>query len=214
MELQKLKNVAIIVAHPDDETLWAGGTMMSNPSWKCYVVCLCRKSDQDRAPRFFKALTVLGATGIMGDLNDGPEQIPLKDNDVQEMIKRLIPDLMYDLVITHNPDGEYTRHLRHEEISRAVINLWAKGLIAAKQLWTFAYEDGHKSHYPKPQVNADFYHILEQRVYDLKYNIITLTYGFEKSSWEAKTTPQNEAFWYFPNPVKAMQWVAKGGAAS
>jgi LmbE family N-acetylglucosaminyl deacetylase len=150
----------------------------------------------------------------MGELNDRPEQIPLKDNEVQDMIKQLLPDLMYDLVITHNPDGEYTRHLRHEEISRAVINLWSNGLIAAKELWTFAYEDGHKSYFPKPRVNADFYHILEQCVYDLKYQIITLTYGFETSSWEAETTPQNEAFWYFPNPVKAMQWLIQGGTAS
>jgi LmbE family N-acetylglucosaminyl deacetylase len=32
------KNVAIIVAHPDDETLWAGGTILNHPSWKCFII--------------------------------------------------------------------------------------------------------------------------------------------------------------------------------
>ena len=68
------KNSAIIVAHPDDETLWAGGTILSNPSWKCYIVCLCRESDKDRATKFYKTLQILGSEGIMGDLDDGPEQ--------------------------------------------------------------------------------------------------------------------------------------------
>jgi hypothetical protein len=59
------KNVAIIVAHPDDETLWAGGTILNHPSWKCFIICLCRKNDPDRAPRFYKALHVLKSQGNM-----------------------------------------------------------------------------------------------------------------------------------------------------
>lgn len=214
MEKQILKHVVIIVAHPDDETLWAGGTMIINPLWKYVVVCLCRKSDQDRAPKFFKALTLLGATGVMGDMDDGPEQTPLNDSVVQNLIIQLIPNQMYDIIITHNPNGEYTRHLRHEEVSKAVINLWAKGLLVANQLWTFAYNDENKSQYPKPCVEADFYQILKQCIFDLKYSIITQTYGYETNSWEAKTSPENEAFWCFNNPSKAMQWLAQGGTVS
>jgi LmbE family N-acetylglucosaminyl deacetylase len=30
----RTKNVAIIVAHPDDETLWAGGTILNHPYWR------------------------------------------------------------------------------------------------------------------------------------------------------------------------------------
>ncbi len=63
---KEIKRVAIIVAHPDDETLWAGGTILSHPEWECFVVSLCRKSDPDRAPKFKKVLEVLGADGISG----------------------------------------------------------------------------------------------------------------------------------------------------
>ncbi|MEB0302829.1 PIG-L family deacetylase [Mucilaginibacter sp. 5C4] len=214
MYQEKPKQVAIIVAHPDDETLWAGGTILSNPSWQCFVVCLCRKSDNDRAPKFFKALSVLGAKGAMGDLNDGPEQTPLSDNEIMEAILQLIPHVHFDLIITHNPNGEYTRHLRHEEISKTVVNLWNEGKLLTDELWTFAYEDGNKAYLPKADIHATCYRLLTQDLWDVKYNIITLTYGFDESSWEAKTTPNGEAFWHFSNPVFAKKWLANLGTAS
>jgi LmbE family N-acetylglucosaminyl deacetylase len=211
MDQQKSKKVVLIVAHPDDETLWAGGTILNHPSWQCFIVCLCRKNDKDRAPKFFKALSALGAKGIMGDLNDGPKQTPLKENEVEQAILQLIPDTAFNLIITHNPSGEYTRHLRHEEISKAVINMWAKGTISSGELWTFAYEDGDKAYYPRPVRNANSYHKLSKNIWTLKYSIITNTYGFEESSWEARTTPKGEAFWHFSYPVNAQQWMVKGG---
>ena len=97
------KFVAIIVAHPDDETLWAGGTILNNPSWQCFIVCLCRKSDTERSYKFFEALKILKAEGIMGDLDDGPEQTPLEDEEVDQAILKLLPPKHYDLIITHNP---------------------------------------------------------------------------------------------------------------
>ncbi len=82
--------VAVIVAHPDDETLWAGGTILSHPSWQCFIVCLCRGSDNDRAPRFYNALKDLKSEGIMGDLDDGPDQMPLNEKEVEQAILDII----------------------------------------------------------------------------------------------------------------------------
>lgn len=207
----KSKNVAIIVAHPDDETLWAGGTILSHPAWNCFIVSVCRGSDTDRAPKFYNALKVLKSDGIMGDLDDGPEQNPLSEVELEQTILELLPGKHYDLIISHNPNGEYTRHLRHEEVSSAVINLWNKRKISADELWTFAYEDGRKKYHPRPQKNATIFRPLTKHIWQRKYSILTQTYGFNKESWEAQTTPKEEAFWQFSNSFNALKWLNKGG---
>jgi LmbE family N-acetylglucosaminyl deacetylase len=190
-------NVAIIVAHPDDETLWAGGTILDNPSWKCFIVCLCRGNDKERSEKFHNALNIYGAEGIIGILDDGPEQSPLKDKDVEEAVLNLLPSDHFDLLISHNPEGEYTRHLRHEEIGKAVIRLWGNGKISAGKLWTFAYGDGNRQYYPRPIHGSSVYMLLKRETWLKKFRIITETYGFGIGSFEAETTPVAESFWQY-----------------
>ena len=103
MTISTQKTVAVIVAHPDDETLWAGGTILSHPAWKWFIICLCRGNDEERSPRFYNTLKILRADGIMGDLDDGPEQKPLEENEVEQVILKLLPPEHFDLIITHNP---------------------------------------------------------------------------------------------------------------
>jgi len=201
-KLTDIHNSAIIVAHPDDETLWAGGTILLHPDCKWTVVTLCRKSDPDRAPKFFRALEELNATGVMGDLDDGPEQTPLFSRKVQEMIIELLPSDRYDLIITHGMWGEYTRHLRHEETGKAVMALWDSERLHAKHIWRFAYDDDGGKHLPKPVKDADLQIELPEEIWQKKCDIITKIYGFEADSFEAKITPRSEAFWCFGHRQK------------
>ena len=205
MDEEKTQSVAIIVAHPDDETLWAGGTILSHPEWDCFVVCLCRASDSDRAPKFYKTLKALKAEGTMGDLDDGPEQIPLDEKIIEGTILKLLPQQHFDLVITHDPQGEYTRHLRHEETGRSVKKLWKDCQISTSELWTFAYEDGNKKYYPIPVKNADVSQKLIKDIRQKKYEMITKIYGFATESWEARTTPAAEAFHKFTDPSEIVK---------
>ncbi|NJK95246.1 MAG: PIG-L family deacetylase [Bacteroidetes bacterium] len=203
------KSIALIVAHPDDETLWAGGTILSHPAWKCLVICLCRKNDPDRARKFHDTMKILRCEGIMGDLDDGPEQMRLDERVVENTILSLLPPESFDVIITHNPTGEYTRHIRHEEVSKAVIKLWYAGKIKTGELRTFAYEDGNKAYYPRPVENASVYRMLTKRIWLRKLSIITETYGYETNGWEALTTPKAEAFWKFTDPADARKWIKK-----
>jgi len=201
------KKVAIVVAHPDDETLWAGGTILSHPNWELFVVSLCRANDSDRAPKFYEVLQLYGAQGLMGNLDDEPEQKPLAAAEVQKQILSLLPIEDFDFVITHNPLGEYTRHKRHEEIGKAVITLWEEGKIATNTLWLFAFEDGNKKYLPRPILKSTLVQSLSKDIWAKKFNIITNTYGFSPDSWEAKTTPKTEAFFEFKEGKAAKKWM-------
>jgi len=183
--------------------------MLSHFSWHWFILSLCRGSDPDRAPRFFTAIKTFGAEGKMDDLDDGPEQIPLKKHEVEAAILRSLPSPQLDLIITHSPAGEYTRHRRHEETGEAVISLWHAGKIQTEELWVFAYEDGTRQHLPQAIQSAHVYFEIPGAVWKQKYDLITKTYGFNEDGFEAKTTPRSEAFWRFTDPKVARQWLAK-----
>lgn len=188
-------NCCVIVAHPDDETLWAGGTILMHPDNCWTVVTLCRGSDTDRAPRFHRAMECFGAKGVMGDLDDGPEQEPLRMVAVEDAIADLLPSDRYDLVLTHGLWGEYTSHRRHEEVAKSVMALRESGRLSVQELWMFAYEDGGKKYLPRPMADADIYFRLPPDVWKEKHRIIDEIYGFDADSFEAQTTPKEEAFW-------------------
>lgn len=210
-KIEAQKNIAVIVAHPDDETLWCGGTILANPHCNWFIACLCRKNDINRAAKFKEALKTFKAKGLMNDLDDSPDQLPLPIEKVKKAILELLPFKNFDLIITHNPSGEYTRHRRHEEVSRAVIELWYKNKIQTRELWTFAYEDGNKEYLPKKQDSASIHFKLTKQIYDLKYKVITDIYGFPPDGFEALTTPKEEAFWKFETSLDALKWLKQKG---
>lgn len=198
---------AVVVAHPDDESLWSGGLILSHPAWHWWIVTLCRASDPDRAPKFRHVLDSLGADGGMADLDDGPEQKPLDRETLCRTVRRLLQGRRFDLLITHGPGGEYTRHRRHEECCRAVVSLWNNGQIHADQLWLFAYEDGGGARLPRVTEGADLRLALNDGVWRGKRRLITGLYGFAETSWEARCTPRAEGFHRFRSPREAVAFV-------
>ncbi|MBN1816987.1 MAG: PIG-L family deacetylase [Sedimentisphaerales bacterium] len=200
---------AVIVAHPDDEALWAGGTILAHPESDWMIVSLCRGGDPDRRPRFFQVLKALKASGKMADLDDGPRQIPLPEEEVDRTILSLLPQKRFDLILTHSFEGEYIRHRRHEETGRAVVRLWEKGPLQMRELWMFAYEDDSHTQLPHSIVNAHHFYELPPSLWKQKHDLIVRTYGFTEDSWEARTTPKTEAFWRFSDPARVRRHFAE-----
>jgi len=195
---------AVVVAHPDDETLWCGGYILTHPEFLWHVVTLCRASDPDRAPKFRRVLQQLGADGEMADLDDGPDQAPLPIEQVQHTIVRLLSARSYKLILTHGPLGEYTRHRRHQECCRAAVELWQTGSINTERLWMFAYEDGGRAYLPRVRDDADRRDMLSDGIWLEKRKLITDVYEYGADSWEAQTTPREEGFWCFDSAQVAI----------
>ena len=193
-ELAGPLRIVVVVAHPDDEALWAGGLLLGRPPGSLFIAALCRGQDPDRAPRFRHALAVLDASGAMGDLDDGPEQTPLADGLVQETVLALLPAGPIDLLLTHGPEGEYTEHRRHREIARAVRTLLDRGDLVAERFWQFAYADEGGACLPKPRPEASLHLPLDEPLWNRKRALITQVYGFGPDSWEARAAPRTESF--------------------
>jgi len=194
---------AVVVAHPDDETLWCGGYILAHPEFHWRVVTLCRASDPDRAPKFHRILQRFGAEGEMADLDDGPDQVPLPIEQVQETLAQLLAETGYSLILTHGPKGEYTRHRRHEECCRAVVELWQSGRICTERLWLFAYADGNRAYLPRVRNDADRRDALADNLWLEKRRLITDVYGYGIDSWEARAAPREEGFWCFDSAQAA-----------
>jgi LmbE family N-acetylglucosaminyl deacetylase len=208
--MQEEAKVAVLVAHPDDETLWAGGTLLMHGGWTTVVGTLCRAGDAERAPKFFRALDRLGAKGTMADLDDGPAQVPLADEVVSSTLRSLLPNEHFDLILTHAPNGEYTRHQRHEEVARSVLRLWACGELRSREVWLFAYGDGGGSHLPRADQDADVLVDLSDEIWSVKRAILTEIYGLGPASWEARTNPRKEGFWRLITPDAARVRLERG----
>jgi len=196
----------VVVAHPDDEVLWAGGTMLMFPEWSWKVISLCRGDDWERRARFFSVMTFLGADGSLASLDDGPDQHPLEQRHVENTILSELQSREFDLVITHSLFGEYTRHLRHEETGRAILSLWQKDALITRELWMFAYSDRQRTRYPRAIEGAHLDIALPTDIWQKKREIICGIYGFSRNSWEAMTTPVREAFWRFKTTGEALMW--------
>jgi hypothetical protein len=190
------KEILIIVAHPDDETIWMGGTLLRTKSNKT-IFCLCRKNDKDRFPKFKKACKILNAKGYISDLDDR-EKGYYKKISKQEIINRILKITWgknYDYIFTHGKNGEYN-HPRHIEIHNAVREMLKKGLLSAKKVFFFSYlpRENNFQGYATYKFNADKLIKLNCDELLMKKNIIKNIYGYKERGFEEKSSGEIEAF--------------------
>ncbi|MDO4863976.1 MAG: PIG-L family deacetylase [Ruminococcus sp.] len=110
----------MIVAHPDDETLW-GGAHLLDGGW--LVVSLTHGSDPVRSAEFSEAVTESGNTPLMLSY---PDKVNLRRDGWDEVAGGIESDIAtllqyreWQTVATHNPAGEYG-HVHHKRTSALV----------------------------------------------------------------------------------------------
>ena len=131
----QFKNV-MIVAHPDDETLWGGANLYKD---KYFVVCLTNGYNHQRSKEFRNILNFTNNRGIILDYPDLQDHAQDKWIESKEgIIKDLSTILNYnhwDKIVTHGPEGT-TGHIHHKKISEYVTKIARKKNIL-KNLYYF-----------------------------------------------------------------------------
>lgn len=104
---------ALVVAHPDDESLWFGGLLIAEPA-EWHVFCASTpRVDPERAFKLMAACERLGARSArISSITESPA------NAGFDRLDERIPDLSgYDQIVTHNAVGEYG-HVQHTSLHR------------------------------------------------------------------------------------------------
>jgi len=199
-EIEKI-NALVIVSHPDDETIWMGGTILNHPDWNWTIISLCRKNDTDRAPKFQRVCKALNhySTPIISDLDDENLQ-PLSIVEVKRKILYLTPKKIYDVIYTHGKNGEYGQ-IRHKETQDAVVQLVDEKYIDCGELKFFSYIKSTL----RPPVNPELYiHVanpianeyikISSEIFKRKQSLVKDMYGFDERGFEVMCSGQSEAF--------------------
>jgi LmbE family N-acetylglucosaminyl deacetylase len=194
----KKNEALIIVAHPDDETIWMGGMILRNKLWKWTILSLCRASDTDRKPKFERVCKLYNATGLICDLED-EELKPIEIDNIINTIKGMLSKRNYDAVFTHGKNGEYG-HIRHMETYKAVNKMIEKKQLNASKVYFFNYEKGENLPFPnlrvpRPIKKSDRILNLNNKEIRLKRKIIKDIYGYpDEKGFELMSCNKIESF--------------------
>lgn len=118
----KEPHALMIVAHPDDESIW-GGQHLLDQKGEYVVVCLTSKNNPTRNKEFHQAIKQVHDQGVMYAYPDKVQgkrsQWKKEHKQIEKTIRYWVRKKHWTKIVTHNPDGEYG-HQHHRMTSEMV----------------------------------------------------------------------------------------------
>lgn len=149
-------NSVMIVAHPDDETIWGGNHLLKS---KYLVVCITNGDNKVRRKEFMSVMKATHNKGIMFDYPDKTNGERDNWNKVRTSISNdvhyILSKKKWKSVVTHNPDGEYG-HIHHQMTSyivRKQSNVDMKQLVYFGKYYKKKNLPKHLDHISKKDLN-------------------------------------------------------------
>ena len=155
----------MIVAHPDDETLWGSEELLKN---KYLVICITCGTNKKREKEIEAALKISKDRLIV---LDKPDKVKGKRSDWKHYKKQIEYELKYvikkkkwNTIVTHNPEGEYG-HIHHKITSNIVTKVYNKEKIGKLKYFG--------KYYSKKRINQNkFAREIPEDIYDMKIEMI------------------------------------------
>ena len=119
----------MIVAHPDDETIWGGGHLLQDKG-RYLVVCITAGTDPVRDDELRNAMAICDAQYLQlgfPDLDAMNKQDRWKTVgiDIRATLANIMTAKAWETIVTHNPRGEYG-HRHHKMTSRFVTSIFKR----------------------------------------------------------------------------------------
>jgi len=124
----------LIVAHPDDETLWGYHQLNESKGWK--ILCITNASNTTRVNELKNISIHFGTALELWNYQDSAfhyNMHPQLYKDIENEINK--PNVK--MVLTHNPLGEYG-HIQHIKVSNVVLT------VSKKPTYVFSYTPNNK----------------------------------------------------------------------
>lgn len=196
LKFERGKRALIIVAHPDDETIWMGGFILKHPGLQWTIFSLCRASDQDRAPKFRRICKLYSAKAIITDLEDNEkltidQTIPI----IKKLITTKIGNKKFNFLFTHGTNGEYD-HPRHIGVQRAVKALIKEGKLNVNTVLFFNYKRAKPGKRPSMEAkkDSDFFLRLSKEIFLKKKHLHSEIHGYAWGGIDVGYCTNPEAF--------------------
>ena len=188
----KMINALIAVAHPDDETIFCGGTILTLPNWKWTLICFTYKENSIRIKQLQEAVDHYKRFGInmIQCITLGQEDKPtLSDHEILTWKNDFQSyNFSADIIFTHNSIGEYN-HNGHISVNKIMHQLHSN-------VWEFICP-GAKN-FNQPYKNKTKNVSLTKEILTLKKSIFNSCYKTEQYIWNNLPDIMDYEFNYGP----------------
>lgn len=166
LNLSSVNNL-MIVAHPDDETLWGGAHLIKD---NYFVVVLTNSYKEQRKSEFQQVMKQTNDKYIIMSYPDLKNTWYDENNNykysvdtwstcrtgIQKDLELILNYKEWDTIVTHNPNGEYG-HIQHQNISKKVTDIVTKSLSGDQEFYYFGNWYSKKANNPDPKLDDTNY---------------------------------------------------------